>query len=378
MLSLYIHVPFCVRKCHYCGFYSTPYSSAISDRFLSALQSEAAAYHPSFSGSGRVFSSLYIGGGTPTMLSLDQLETVFSIVRRFFVFSAEAEYTIEANPNSVTPRHLDLFLAKGINRLSLGIQSLSEDLLAFLGRSHTVQQGIDAFTMARTAGFGNLSLDLIYGIPGQTGEQWLETLNTACDLDPEHVSVYSLSLDEKSRFRQEADAGLFSLPDDDEVARMYHTAADHLEQAGFEHYEISNFSKPGFSCRHNLNYWEYGQYLGLGPAAWSFIGNRRYHTVTDVEEYSTLLLAGESAHTEADIIDRAKASTEMVMLAARTRQGLELERYERSFGTDAAAHIVRNSVPLQAAGLMEQNEGRLRLTRRGFLIANEALSRLIL
>ncbi len=348
----------------------------MSDRFLSALQSEAAAYSPSFR--DRAFNSLYIGGGTPTTLSPGQFRTVFSIIRHFFVFSEEAEFTIEANPNSLTPQHLDVFLANGVNRISLGIQSFNEEILAFLGRPHTVQQGIDAFTRARTSGFGNLSLDLIYGIPGQTGEQWLTTLKNASALDPEHVSIYSLSLDENSRFRQEADAGRFSLPNDDEVAGMYHEAADHLERAGFEHYEISNFSKPGFSCRHNLNYWEYGEYLGLGPAAWSFLGNKRYHTVGDVDEYSKLIPAGLSGHEDQDLIDQAKASTEMVMLSLRTRQGLDLEPYQSRFGSEAAAHIIRNSVPLQAAGLVEQNEGRLRLTRRGFLVSNEALNRLFL
>jgi oxygen-independent coproporphyrinogen-3 oxidase len=373
MLSLYVHIPFCVRKCHYCGFYSTEYSRQQSDNYISALEREAADYQCAFA--DRIIDSIYIGGGTPTALTPDQLKRVLAVTRGYFPIDSKAECTIEANPNSLSRDHLSVLRQQGVNRLSLGVQSFSDDLLIFLGRPHTAQQAVDAFRLARSEGFGNVGIDLIYGIPGQTGSQWQGTLDKAVDLGPEHISAYSLSLDEGSRFMTES-AGRFTLPDDESTAAQYRSAVSTLSRFGYERYEISNFALSGFACRHNGNYWERGEYLGLGPGAWSFVKNKRYQTVADVHEYSARLRTRESVVAFEESIDERQSAQERVMLGLRTSQGLDLGRYEEEFGAVAARHLKESAEPLERLDLLEEADGNLRLTEGGFLLANEVLLRL--
>lgn len=373
MLSLYIHIPFCVRKCHYCGFYSTTYSPQASEPFIAALDAEVSACLPEFE--MRVFDNIYIGGGTPTALSFQEIEKVLTVTRQFNV-SKEAEFTIEVNPNSLSMNHLAVCREQGVNRISLGVQSFDDRLLKVLGRSHTAKQAVDAFKLARTAGIKNLSVDLIFGIPGQTLEQWHKDLEHVRVLDPEHLSVYSLSIDNGSEFNEQAEKGTFILPDDETTAALYETATEKLEQAGFVQYEVSNFSKPGFACRHNMNYWNRGEYLGLGPGAWSFINNIRRHNIADVGEYARRLRVGQSVCEGSETVNSGEAATEMVMLALRTSRGLDLERYCREFGSDAFARLMVRTKQLQRSDLLIQNKGRIRLTRRGFLVSNEVLNRL--
>lgn len=376
MLSLYIHIPFCVRKCHYCGFFSTTYTLQEADEYIASLRLEAASYQHAFD--GRIFDSIYLGGGTPTALSSGQLKKLIVTVREHFQISKDAECTVEANPNTVSDSQLMLLREGGINRLSLGVQSFNDDVLNTLGRLHTAQEAADAFMLARSAGFANISIDLIYGVPGQTAAQWKETLDKAIILKPEHVSAYSLSIDEGSRFMSEAQAGRFSLPGDEQSAAMYERAVNELGRAGYNRYEISNFSLDGYTCRHNMNYWARGEYLGLGPGAWSFISGRRYHTVADVREYSQLLKAGLSIVQDEEVANFRQAANETVMLGLRMAEGVDLARFERDFGADTSRQLEENATPLQQAGLLENTRGRIRLTGRGFLLANEVLARLAL
>lgn len=374
MLSLYIHIPFCVRKCHYCGFYSTPYTLQQANEYIAALRLEAARCQPAFR--HRIFDSVYIGGGTPTVLSPEQFENLTGIIQEHFQISRDAERTIEANPNTVTGRQLGMLRERGINRLSLGIQSFTDDILKTLGRLHSVREAADAYNLARSAGFTNIGIDLIYGVPGQTAAQWKETLDRAVTLQPEHVSAYSLSIDEGSRFMREAEAGRFVLPEDELVATMYECAVENLGRAGYNRYEISNFCLPGFACRHNMNYWERGEYLGLGPSAWSFVAGRRYHTIADVGEYAARMNAGLPAIADEEVVEPHQAANETVMLGLRTVQGVDLARYEQEFGPDVLHRLERNATPLRQAGLLEEAGGRIRLSESGILLANEVLARL--
>ena len=376
MLSLYIHIPFCVRKCHYCGFYSTTYTLPQADKYIASLRLEAASYQRAFD--GRTFDSVYMGGGTPTALSPEQLKELIVAIHEYFQISRDAECTVEVNPNTVSGSQLMLLREGGINRLSLGVQSFNNDVLKTLGRLHTAQEAADAFMLARNAGFTNIGIDLIYNVPGQNGAQWNETLDKTIMLKPEHVSAYSLSIDEGSRFMSEAEAGRFSLPGDEQSITMYERAVNDLGRAGYDHYEISNFSLPGFTCRHNMNYWERGEYLGLGPGAWSFISGRRYHAITDVREYSLRLKAGLSIIQDEEVANFRQAANETVMLGLRMAEGVDLVRFERDFGADISRQLEENATPLQQAGLLEKTRGRIRLTGRGFLLANEALARLAL
>ena len=374
MLSLYIHVPFCVRKCRYCGFYSTPNSSGIADAVISALKREAALYRNDFR--NRAFSSIYIGGGTPTILSSEQFGLLVGIIREHFTIDDGVEFTVEANPNTVTHEKLSLMRSQGANRISLGVQSFSGEVLQILGRLHTAKQAADAFRVARRAGFENIGIDLIYGIPGQTADHWEEALDAAIALKPEHVSAYSLSLDAGSQFMRESEAGEFVLLDEEICAAMYERAVIKLNNAGYGRYEISNFSFPGYECRHNMNYWERGEYLGLGPGAWSFISGRRYANIADTTEYVQRLSSGRTIIDDQEIVGSGSSARETVLLSLRTTQGLELSRFEQAFGRDLLCRLERNAVPLRQAGLLRVKEGRMTLTDRGILLLDEALARL--
>jgi oxygen-independent coproporphyrinogen-3 oxidase len=374
MLSLYIHIPFCVGKCRYCGFYSTLYSPGRADEFISGLKNEAARYREAFI--HKPFGSIYIGGGTPTVLSPLQLVRLIRVIREYFPIDDNVEFTVEANPNTVTSEKLSLLLAQGVNRLSLGVQSFSDEILQTLGRLHTGEQAADAFRLARIAGFRNIGVDLIYGIPGQTSTHWEETLGGVIAFKPEHVSAYSLSLDDGSQFKREAEAGGFTMPDDEVIAAMYESAVETLNNACYGQYEISNFSLPGYECRHNMNYWDRGEYLGLGPGAWSFISGTRSANISDTVEYSRRLSDGHSVIDAQETIGPVPSARETILLGLRTRKGLDLVRFKMEFGADLLGLLERNAIPLRDAGLLSLTEGRLRLTDGGILLSNEALARL--
>ena len=374
MISLYIHVPLCISKCRYCGFYSTAYSPDIADEFISGLRQEAALYRDDFS--RRSFSTIYLGGGTPTTLSPNQLGVLTGIVRDHFLMDDGIEFTVEANPKTVTNEKLSCLIENGVNRLSLGIQSFSDEILETLGRLHTGRQAADAFRLARTAGFANIGVDLIYGIPGQTVDNWEETLRAAISLGPDHVSVYSLSFDEGSQFKKEADAGGTVLPEEEIAADMYGIAVQKLYDAGYGRYEISNFALPGCECRHNMNYWNRGEYLGLGPGAWSFISAKRRANIADIVKYSQTLSSGRMAADFEEILDKETASRETVLLTLRTMKGVDLLRFGREFGEDRLNRLKQHAVLLREAGLIRMTAARMELTDRGIMLSNEALTRL--
>jgi oxygen-independent coproporphyrinogen-3 oxidase len=374
MLSLYIHIPFCVKKCLYCGFYSTPYSQEHADEFLSALRREAVLYRDAFS--GRVFDTIYIGGGTPTALSLDQISGLLDIISEHFHISNDREFTVEANPNTVSEQKLKLLLDSGVNRLSLGVQSFSDTLLRTLGRLHTAEEAVVAVKCAKQAGFQNIGIDLIYGIPGQTKSLWRESLERAIELGPKHISAYSLSLDEGTWFTQEVEAGRLSLPDEETVAEMYEHLVSDLARAGYHRYEISNFSLPAFECRHNVNYWKRGEYLGLGPGAWSFVSGKRYANVSDVREYGRRLAAGSSAVEYEEMVRPEQAAAEAVMLGLRTEAGIDMRRFAQEHGMQAAKQLKKNRERLDNRGLLFSSPDRLRLTDRGILLSDDVIGRL--
>ena len=297
-------------------------------------------------------------------------------IREYFPIDDDVEFTVEANPNTVTSEKLSLLLSQGVNRLSLGVQSFSDEILQTLGRLHSGEQAADAFKLARIAGFRNIGVDLIYGIPGQTATHWEETLGAVIALKPEHVSAYSLSLDDGSLFKREAEAGGFTMPDDEVIAAMYESAVEMLNNACYGQYEISNFSLPGYECRHNMNYWDRGEYLGLGPGAWSFISGTRSANISDTVEYSHRLSDGRSVIDAQETIGPVPSARETILLGLRTMKGLDLVRFKLEFGADLLGLLERNAVPLMDAGLLSLADGRLRLTDSGILLSNEALARL--
>jgi oxygen-independent coproporphyrinogen-3 oxidase len=374
MVSLYIHIPYCVKKCPYCGFYSTPYEEEEADAFISALRAEASGYHPDFR--NRTFRTVYVGGGTPTVLSLEQIRGIGRIIADNFRVTDSAEFTVEANPNSVSERTLAAWQEAGANRLSLGVQSFSDDVLRILGRLHTGAQASSAFRLARQAGFLSIGMDLIYGVPGQTALQWEESLEKAVACGPEHLSLYGLSLDDGSAFKQDVEEGRLAAPDDDSAADQYEAALAALRRAGYPRYEISNFSLPGFACLHNMNYWERGEYLGLGPGAWSFLRGRRCHAIADAPEYTRRLSNGIPVVTGAELVGPEPARQETLLLNLRTMKGMELRCFEKEHGPRSLQRLERNMAPLVEAGLLRLRGGRVSLTDRGILLSNEVLARL--
>jgi oxygen-independent coproporphyrinogen III oxidase len=375
MLSAYIHIPFCVNKCPYCGFYSTHYDDQLAHSFLSALATEMTCRSSEFE--DKQFGSVYIGGGTPTMLSLAQFSRLFDLVDEHFVRAADGECTIEANPNTVTAGTLSLLKARGVTRLSIGVQSFDDSVLVSLGRLHTANDALSAVRAARTAGFGNVGIDLIYGVPGQTEQQWQHTLESSLSLKPEHLSVYGLSLDDGSRLSCEVKAGRVTLPHEDVVARMYETATRCLAGAGYRQYEISNFCIPGKECRHNNNYWDRGEYAGFGPGAWSFIGNRRSATIANVSEYIARMKDGVNAVETTDVPDRDQAASETLFLGLRRTAGINLEHFEHLFGSGATNDLKKKISKLDGSGLFKIDDANLSLTIRGFLLSNEALAAIL-
>jgi oxygen-independent coproporphyrinogen-3 oxidase len=375
MLGVYIHIPFCVRKCSYCGFFSTAYDVSGADNFLFALPQEA-AQHARLLNDGRQ-KTIYIGGGTPTVLSCFQLSRLFDLVDELRKGPGTHEVTIEANPGTVTTEKLALLRERGVTRLSLGVQSFSDEVLAWLGRQHTAIDAVKSYLGARDAGFRNIGFDLMYGIPGQTEQQWHDTLSTAVSLRPEHLSVYSLSLDAGSRLSSAAAAGRITLPDDSVSADQYAAAMDMLGRSGYQQYEVSNFCIPGHACQHNSNYWQRGEYLGLGPGAWSFLGDRRSVTVADVDEYVSRLKSGASLVSFEEVLGPHDKAVELLFLGLRAIGGIEMDRYASLAGGDAAEALRSRLTELEGTGLFRTEGNRVMLTSRGMLLSNEALSRII-
>lgn len=375
MISLYIHIPFCRSKCLYCGFYSTQYVQAQAEDYLLALNREMEQYRAK--AGARQIASIYIGGGTPTTLSATQLTRLFSMIRTHLAPDFPQEVSIEMNPGTASSVKLELLKLLGITRLSIGIQSFDNELLCRLGRTHTAEGAQEAFRMARNAGFESIGLDLIYGIPGQRLDEWRETLTTAIALGPEHVSLYCLSLDEGSRLAADVRAGRLSLPSDDRTADIYETSRRKLLAAGYEQYELSNFARPSHACRHNLHYWKRGEYLGFGPSAWSFLGNRRWMNVRDLRNYTERSEAGSPLVGEEETISASQAAAERLFLGLRMTEGISLPELAWKFDQRSQRISLEDRIrSLAAGGLVTTVDGRLRLTPRGMLVSNEVMEHL--
>jgi oxygen-independent coproporphyrinogen-3 oxidase len=376
MLGLYIHIPFCVSKCPYCGFFSTHYDNIIADEYLRALLIEIRTHSRFFRDNS--VGSIYIGGGTPTTLSHDQFSRLFDIIKEHICLTADAEITVEANPHTVTKNSLRLLKGLGVTRLSIGVQSFSDEVLALLGRVHSAGQAVAAVRAAGEVGFGSIGIDLIFGVPGQTEEHWSKTLETAISLNPEHISAYGLSLDEGSRWYLTEKSGWGERPDDDVCANMYMTAMVFLRAHGYHQYEISNFCMPGYECRHNSNYWDRGEYLGLGPGAWSFTGNRRWANISNVDQYLSRLRSGLTVkdRDRDESMNGEQAALEKLFLGLRRTSGVDLADYGSQFGGGALDTLLSRIGELERAGLIKIQMGTLALTGRGMLLSNEVLSRI--
>lgn len=357
-LGLYIHIPFCKAKCAYCDFYSLAHSEEKMDAYTAALLRHLEEVAPR--AAGMQVDTVYFGGGTPSYLGASRLARLLQAVQRRYNVVRDAEITLEANPDSAGDwKTLRTLRRAGFNRLSLGVQSTDDALLRRIGRIHTYEQVQQAVTAARRAKLTNLSLDLIYGLPGQTMEDWQRTLADAVALAPEHVSCYGLKLEEGTPLWQQRQQ--LTLPDDDAQADMYLSAVGLLARQGYEQYEISNFCRPGRASRHNSRYWTLAEYLGFGPGAHSDFGGERFALARDLDAY----LAGHIVYSECSAPSARERETERVMLALRTTRGVAADTLP-----EAARRILRNC---EAHGLAHLSGGFYALTPRGFLVSNAIL-----
>ncbi len=374
-LGLYIHVPFCRSKCQYCDFYSmATKDDSLIDGYLDAVCDhikEAGELAP-----GYQVDTVYFGGGTPSFFGAEGIAVILTTIRRNFDVQDNAEITVECNPDSVSDRLLHRLRAEGVNRLSLGIQSDDDDMLKKLGRPHTYSQAVMAYQRMRKAGFRNISIDLMYGLPGQDLQDWVETLDNVLRLTPEHISCYGLKIEEGTPFAAVKD--VLNLPDDDTQADMYLTAVETLRSRGFRQYEISNFCRKGLVSKHNMKYWTGGEYLGFGPSASSDFAGKRYTLKRDLQAYISGIRDGGDIIEELQEIPTRERAGEYLMLRLRTSLGIEAREYEKLYLLPFAPleDVLEKQRRLFHA--TQTDTGRWVLTPKGMLVSNDIISDLLL
>ncbi len=354
--GLYVHVPFCLTRCGYCDFNTYAGLDHLAGRYVEGLLREADLVAPEWRDVS--FVSLFLGGGTPTTLPANVLERVIGRLRPLLAFDADAEVTCEANPDTVDAEYLSALRDAGVGRLSLGVQSFDPSVLAALERVHSPESARAAFAAARRAGFANVNLDLIYGANGETLESWRRTLVGAVELGPEHLSCYALTIEPATALGRKVAAGILPPPDADLQADMYDATCEVLRGAGYAHYEVSNWARPGFECRHNTGYWDGRPYLGLGAGAHSYRDARRWWNVRPPQQYLEMIERNELPIGGEELLSEPEMRTEELLLGLRTVRGIALD------DAGEAEQLVRD-------GLARKDRGRLVPTERGMLLAND-------
>ena len=374
--GLYVHVPFCLGKCSYCAFVSWPCRRPPAG-YPAALLAQARQLAALPWSRERTFSSLFIGGGTPTIYAAGVLTDLLARLRELFAFSPGAEISLEANPDTLDPAMLVQLRRGGFNRLSIGIQSFDDHLLRAIGRRHDSRLARQAVEWARRAGFADLNLDLIYGLPGQSRRQWDADIATALELAPEHLAIYQLTPEENTPLGRAVAAGTLQLPGEDQSADLEQDARQTLRQAGYDHYEVANYCLTGHACRHNINYWHNGSYLGLGTAAVSCLSGLRLVNVASPGRYQRLLAAGLAPYAEAEALGREARFRETLIMGLRLRRGLKIAEFKRRFALTPQEYYGPILDELVDQGLLKVNRERIALSERGFVLANQVLCRLV-
>ncbi len=368
--GLYIHIPFCASKCPYCSFASYPSSEKLIPSYIDAVEHELAGREMSIFGPSP--RTLYIGGGTPSTVPAEYLASLL----RHISLENTIEFSVEANPESVSSSWLETMRSRGANRISIGVQSLDGGVLAALGRIHSADEAVNAVCRAKNAGFKNISIDLMFGIPDQTFPVWRETLERAIDLEVDHVSCYSLGIDEDSEYFRRMAANDLDLPEPELTFEMYALMRDMLENAGFRRYEISNFSKAGFESKHNSAYWDFSHYLGVGSSAHSYDGARRFSNIAHPEDYIRMIGATGCALAESEAVDSGTAAVELFMLSLRTEKGLP-ETALSGVPENSRADVRGMVNSMCETGLLTKRDGAYILTDCGVMIADEIIAELI-
>lgn len=373
-LEIYIHIPFCVKKCAYCDFLSGPQDRGTIEKYVEKLTEEIKTYsmHESLSHS-RNITSIFLGGGTPSILEASQITRIFDALRSTFDIAEDAEITIEANPGTVTKEKLEAYKQCGINRISFGLQSANNEELKLLRRIHTYEEFLDSYELARECGFENINVDLISAIPKQTLASWEATLERVIGLEPEHISAYSLIVEEGTPFAKvygEGCPGEHDLPSEEEERAIYYRTEELLLQAGYHRYEISNYAKEGKECRHNLGYWERTDYLGIGLGASSLIDNTRFKNTDDLTFYMEHADDPDEIRKNVEKLSVKEQMEEFVFLGLRKMEGVSTSDFEKTFGKTMEECYGEQIQRLMQQGLLEQKDSRLMLTRQGIDVSN--------
>lgn len=370
-LELYVHIPFCVRKCQYCDFLSGPSDEETKDRYIEALLKEIrAAEHTE----DYEIVSVFIGGGTPSALKAEAIASIMRTLQEQFFFCEDAEVTIEANPGTVDLEKLTIYRNVGINRLSLGLQSTDAEELKLLGRIHSYEEFLKSYEWAREAGFSNINIDLMFAIPGQTGEAWRQHLYQVAELNPEHISAYSLIIEEGTPFAEQN----LDLPDEDTEYQMYEDTAEILERYGYRQYEISNYAKQGYMCRHNAGYWQRREYLGFGLGASSLYREMRFSNTRRMQEYLKESRNPDQIRKDVTVLSRNERIEEFMFLGLRMTEGISEKKFEENFDVrlmDVYGDILQK---YEETGFVEHIETKWRLTRKGIHVSNHILADFLL
>lgn len=377
-LELYIHIPFCIRKCAYCDFLSGPATEETIEKYVSKLIEEIKA-HRKFNYNAKV-TTIFFGGGTPSILIGSQMQRIMKALRDTFRIEENAEISMEANPGTVTRENLLAYKNAGINRISFGLQTTNNEELKLLGRIHTYEEFLESYQLARECGFENINVDLISAIPKQTVESWEEGLKKIIKLNPEHISAYSLIIEEGTPFFEkygEDSEGEDLLPNEEDERKIYHRTEELLLEAGYHRYEISNYAKEGKECKHNLGYWERKNYLGIGLGASSLINNVRFKNTDSMEHY--MLYASELEKIQEDVekLSVTEQMEEFIFLGMRKMQGISGENFQQEFEKTLQECYGENIEKMKKQGLVEEREGFLRLTKQGIDISNYVFSEIL-
>ena len=375
MAGVYVHIPFCASRCSYCDFFSTLQLADMGGPYVEALIAEARLRRGKLHDES--IKTLYLGGGTPSQLPLPLLSRLVDGLRGALDLSGVEEFTVEANPDDVTPDWCRAVAALGVNRVSMGVQSFEDPILRLIGRRHTARQAMDAVAHLREAGISNISIDLIFGLPGQTVSSWTASVEQAIALAPQHISAYGLTYEEGTRLWRQRELGEVVEVPEEQCLEMYRILVEDLQAAGYEHYEISNFAQPGYHSRHNSSYWNDTPYLGLGAAAHSYDGKVRKWNPHDLHQYIDKVMAGELP-CEFEELSRSERYDERVMLGLRTARGVDAERLRDDFGDEAWRYFTREAARhLEAGNLRLTEDGRYVLTRDGIMLSDSIIRDLL-
>jgi oxygen-independent coproporphyrinogen III oxidase len=372
LYSLYIHIPFCASKCIYCDFNSITIKPDIVDEYVLAIESELQSVNEEY-----LFKTAYIGGGTPTVLNETQLSKLLNTVSKYVNISKLKEYTIEANPGTLNAEKISILKNSYINRVSIGTQSFNNNYLKVLKRIHTANEAKDIFFDLKENGFKNINIDLIYGYPGQTLNEWKMDLMESSRLNPEHISAYCLSYEQGTPLTDMINSGIFRRLDEEEELKMYEYTKDFLCNKGYLHYEISNFARPGKKCKHNIVYWRNEEYIGIGAGAFSFVNGKRYCNIKDVSEYISAVKSRKNLICFSEELSKKRRASEILIMSLRMSSGISKIEFLKRSGFDLSGLFGKQINGLAKAGLINFDDERIKLTRKGMSVADSVMTEFI-